>query len=372
MLPFDSDLKAIAVSPDGSKLYAADGLNNAVSVIDLSINEVVAIVGVGSNPSNIAIAPDSSRVYVANLGTPDSPDNTVSVISLIEDKNEDGELFFNITEVKVGVGPSGLAITPDGSKVYVTNSGSDTISVIDTSANEVKTIPVGLGPGGIAITSNDCESSKVYVANSADGTVSVIDVQNDTVIGDPIIVGIEPRGIAITLDCSKVYVANSASNTVSAITTSTNEVKTIPVGSNPGVVVVSPSGSRVYIANSGSNTVSVINIEDDTVIGEPIEVGPNPTGIAITGKGSKLYVANSGTDDEPGNIVSVIEVKTGDGELSFNVSEIQVTESEKASPVAITIKPDSSRVYVANVENISEIDVSTDKVIDTIAVSASN
>jgi YVTN family beta-propeller protein len=46
-----------------------------------------------------------------------------------------------------GTAPLGVAVTPDGSKVYVTNEGLNTVSVIDTATNTViGTIPVGTQP----------------------------------------------------------------------------------------------------------------------------------------------------------------------------------------------------------------------------------
>ena len=52
------------------------------------------------------------------------------------------------------------------------------------------------------------DGSKVYVANRSDNTVSVIATATNTVIGPPITVGSVPFGVAVTPDGSKVYVAN--------------------------------------------------------------------------------------------------------------------------------------------------------------------
>jgi YVTN family beta-propeller protein len=49
--------------------------------------------------------------------------------------------------ILVGSGASGIAVTPDGSKVYVANRGDNTVSVIDTATNTVVAVlPVGEGP----------------------------------------------------------------------------------------------------------------------------------------------------------------------------------------------------------------------------------
>ncbi|WP_423743104.1 YncE family protein, partial [Bacillus cereus] len=80
--------------------------------------------------------------------------------------------------------PRGIAITPDGTRAYVTNGSADTISVIDTSINAVigSPIPVGDAPRGIAITPN---GTRAYVVNQFDNTISVINMFTNTVIGSP-------------------------------------------------------------------------------------------------------------------------------------------------------------------------------------------
>src|SRR5437899_1497939 len=54
----------------------------------------------------------------------------------------------------VGLGPIAIAITPDGTRAYVTSNGSNTVTVIDTATNTVvATVTVGQGPlRGVAIT----------------------------------------------------------------------------------------------------------------------------------------------------------------------------------------------------------------------------
>lgn len=49
----------------------------------------------------------------------------------------------------VGVNPTGLAVSPDGSMLYVTNQGSNTTSLVDTTLYAVTNIPVGVAPYGV-------------------------------------------------------------------------------------------------------------------------------------------------------------------------------------------------------------------------------
>src|SRR5438105_1116204 len=92
---------------------------------------------------------------------------------------------------------------------YITNGGSNSVSVIDTATNRVvATIPFGSNPRGLAIDSN---GSSVYVTNFGSGTVSVIDVATNTVIGSPIDVGFHPYGIAVNPSGTRLYVGTSVS-----------------------------------------------------------------------------------------------------------------------------------------------------------------
>ena len=138
----------------------------------------------------------------------------------------------NITSRRSIAAATGLAliwlVTPVsavGQNAYITNQGvypnfSNKVTVVDTTTNKVvTTIEVGLAPAGVAVTP---DGSKVYVANEAvSGTVSVIDTATNAVSAT-VAVGSNPIGIAVKPDGSKVYVANKARHsTVSVIDTAT-------------------------------------------------------------------------------------------------------------------------------------------------------
>src|SRR2546425_1822382 len=158
---------------------------------------------------------------------------------------------------------------------YVTNEGSNTVSVIDTSTNTVvATIPVGVFPIGVAITP---DRTRAYVANAGSANVSVIDTATNTVF-KTIAVGSRPLGVAITPNGARAYVANSGSNNVSVINTENNTVvKTIPVADTPDGVGITADGARAYVTNSHSNNVSVIDTKTNTVV-HVIPVGVRPLG----------------------------------------------------------------------------------------------
>ncbi|MGH8917889.1 MAG: TIR domain-containing protein [Actinomycetes bacterium] len=77
--------------------------------------------------------------------------------------------------VPVGTDPWDVAITPDGGHAYIPNSGSGSVSVIDTGSNTITaTIPVGTDPEDVAITP---DGRHAYITNKGSGSVSVIDTE---------------------------------------------------------------------------------------------------------------------------------------------------------------------------------------------------
>ncbi len=125
--------------------------------------------------------------------------------------------------------------------MYVTNQGSNTVSVIDSSTNTViKTIPVGSAPQGVAYNSNN---NDMYVANSNSGGVSVIDSSTNTVI-KTIPVGKGPYNIAYNSNNNDMYVANLNDNTVSVIAMTQPPSHT--------TITSATDGNNNPVSNSGS------------------------------------------------------------------------------------------------------------------------
>jgi YVTN family beta-propeller protein len=111
-------------------------------VIDIATNNVVAtmFLGENQNPFEVAITPDGSRAYVTI--------NALNLVSVI-----DTTINTVIATIPVGLGPIGVATTPDGTRAYVADNDANTISVIDIANNTVTaTLGVGVSPNSIAIS----------------------------------------------------------------------------------------------------------------------------------------------------------------------------------------------------------------------------
>src|ERR1700736_1083162 len=128
-----------------------------------------------------------------------------------------------------------------------------------------------------------------YISNAGSNSVSVIDTETNTVVGSPLTVGSQPAGVAVTPDGKYAYVTNNGSNAISIIDSVTNRVLGSPItlGSQPAGIAITPDGKYAYVTNTNiqgftGSTVSVIKTATNTVIGSHITVGSGALGIAIT------------------------------------------------------------------------------------------
>jgi YVTN family beta-propeller protein len=254
-----------AVTPDGTRVYVTDGLQNVVKVINTATLAVSATINVGWSPHGLAVSPDGNQVYVANY-----TDGNISVIQASSNTV--------VGTIAVGAGPFAVAFSPDGTKAYVQNIDARTVSVINTATSTVTaTVPVGANPRGIAVSP---DGARAYVPNFDDNTVSVIDTASNAVVAT-VGVGGSPHSVAVTPDSSRVFVPNSASDTVSVISAVSNTVvNTITVGDGPRFVAATPDGGRVLVVNNFANSISFIKTSNETVI-DTVPVGPDPSVLGL-------------------------------------------------------------------------------------------
>jgi len=209
----------IAVNEALGQAYVANNDANTVDVFALPIapgSTPLTTINVGAGPLMVTVDPATYTVYVS-----DSSSNTVSVLQ------PRGGINFGVTTVPVGFEPVGIAINPLTNDVYVANSGSGTVSVLSGSSYQtLATIKTGGAPTGIDI---DTASNTAYVADAANNVIIPISLATNTP-GTPIPVGNAPFGVAFFLNPASpglpnlVYVTNSGSNFVSVINPATGKV----------------------------------------------------------------------------------------------------------------------------------------------------
>ncbi|MDD9375701.1 YncE family protein [Streptomyces sp. ZAF1911] len=313
----------------------------------------LAVLASVAAPASAATTPplgaqSGTFAYVANGGSDrlamiNTADNTVTgTFAVSTEPNAD---------------PNGVAVSPDGRRVYVANALANTMAIVFPADDSFLSVDVGNNPTAVAVSA---DGSRAYVTNQSDGSLSVINTVDVPVSVTTFDVGNNPQDLALAVNGTKAYIAIRPSFDVGAVAvvdTVTNTVeRTIPVGSFPQGVAANPDGTRVYVTNFGDGTVSVIDTANDTVVGT-IDVGggtTSPADVAVSPDGRRAYTANFGA----GN-VSVIDLTVTPPAVIANVDSGQ-------QPMGVAVTPDSSRVYVTSSGNdsVSAIDAATHTVIE--------
>ncbi len=235
--------------------------------------------------------------------------------------------------------PFVIAFTPDGTRAYVANIWSDTVSVIDTDPSStdfnkvVSTIEVGGTPVFVAFTP---DGARAYVTNADSDTVSVIDTDPSSTDFNKVVstitgLGMMPSTIAITPDGTRAYVTGSGNSSVLVIDTDPSStdfnkvVSTIEVGRASVFLAITPDGTRAYLTNDGDGTVSVIDTDPastdfNMVVSTITGLGMTPFVIAFTPDGTRAYVTSYSS--------SVLVIDTDPASTDFN-KVVSIIDPEK-------------------------------------------
>ena len=160
----DGRLLSSTISPDGTKLAALTHIEaSMVTIMDLTSGKVVQQVGLGQGDDNVAADGPLYSADGSTLWVPQAADilrYTVVAGGLLDPN----PTTIDLTDPKTGADdlPSGMALSTDGTKLYVALNGANTLGVIDTASNSlVAQIAVGNAPrqvvlaGGKAFVSNE-------------------------------------------------------------------------------------------------------------------------------------------------------------------------------------------------------------------------
>jgi len=253
---------------DESKLPPPDRTADGIGVVDIAARKVTTVLTSGSDPEQISLSADGSKVFVSNEDA-----GVASIIDVATNKI--------VGEVKVGGEPEGVTTSPNGQWVYVTSEEDNQIAVIDTASNKViKMFEVGARPRSSVFLP---DSSRAYVTAENGGTVHVVDTKTHSVVKTLKITGemARPMGAVASHDGRRVYVTTGRGTMLLAIDTAKDEVVgSVKVGTRPWGVEISPDGKRLYTANGPSNDVSVVDADTMTVIAT-VSAGRSPWGVAI-------------------------------------------------------------------------------------------
>ena len=116
-------------------------------------------------------------------------------------------------------------------------------------------------------------TNRLFVTNEGDDTVSVIDSRSGELV-KTINVGDRPRGIGFSPDRSLVYVALGEENAIGVIGTASLEVvKKIPAGSDPEAFDVHPNGN-IYLSNEDDGLATVLDPKARAITNNRVGIAP--------------------------------------------------------------------------------------------------
>ena len=307
--------------------YIANAGSNTVSVLDTATNAVTATVQVGESPRGVAVSHDGTRVYVTTNGGVSVIDTaSTSVIATVPAR-----------------GGMGIAVNPAGTRLYVASGGP--ILVVDTATNTV-TATVGDGntfhyTESVAVHP---DGSRVYASGwFSSGNVAVIDTASNTVIA---FVSIEDRGsnsvpathgLAVHPDGSRVFVAGTSGVSdvgVSIIDAVTNAVTgAVSTGGGCSDVAVHPDGRQIYGACRDPESLVTIDLASNAVVAR-VPVCLYPGGVAVDPEGAHVFAANTGCDalwviDTAANAVShILPLPSGSAPRGIAVGPVCLRDAD--------------------------------------------
>lgn len=233
--------------------------------------------------------------------------------------------------IVTGRAPTGVAVDSSSGTVYIANSGSNTVSVLDEkSGRVVGTIPVGTEPVDIVV---DPARGTGYVTYAFAGWVSVVDLQRREVtrnvqLGRGGRDGIDVAGLAVDPITGTVYVAETNAGVVAVIDGTTHAVTDRIKVREPLQVAVDPVRETVYVTTTTTSTtggVAVIDGKANTVV--RTIAGP-AAAVAVDTTTNTVYIT---TSRERSSSLRVIDGKSGQvrdtAELAYSADRVRVDEN---------------------------------------------
>ena len=239
---------------------------NTISIIDVQARKKAGEINLGNfrRPHGIDLDPRTGRLVV----TTENPDRLLLIDpakrSIIRDFDTKGK------------SPHMVALGPRYEWAYVSNTESATIAAIHLESGETKLIPSGKRPQGGTLSKN---GKLLYIVNSASGSITVIDTDRRSAVRT-ILVGNGPGRVELAAD-GKGLIYNLGEDQAVGFASlgSGKQTAVIPLGTRPLSLTLSLDGKLAYVGGQEIDTVFVISVGERRIVHKfktPNQAGPDP------------------------------------------------------------------------------------------------
>jgi len=280
---------AISMTAAAQTLVVGNKEANTVGFVDLAVGEMVRTLETGRGPHEVAISPDGATAAVVAYGTGPAPGHTLELFDLA------AATSLKTIDLTPHTRPHGIAWLPDGRHLVVTTEGSGQLAIVDTDAGEVSDT-VATGERGSHLLALGPAAERVYVSNLGSASFTVIDLDSRRRLAT-IPAGEGSEGIAVTPDGSEIWVTNRAADTVMVFDAESYARKAlIEAGQMPIRVAISPDGAVAAVSNARASSLTVIDTQSKEVL-RTVELTPSggwqgaPVTLLFDPDGSRLFVA---------------------------------------------------------------------------------
>lgn len=266
----------LAISTDGRYVYATDnGMlwmtdpgqgGNTVSIVDVAAESLAGTIDLGAHrrPHGIAVVPATGNLLV----TTELP----SALLMVDPRTRKIVKVWDIQ----GKAPHLVKLAHDGVWAYTSNTDTGTVSAVNLQTGEVKVIPVGERPQGMAFSP---DGSRLYVTNLNSNSISIVDTRTKTHIGD-ISTGQGPVRIMITPDGkTAVYALQTGDAVGFANLASRKEELQVKLPGQPVSLTFSADNQLAFSSVQSQDKIFVIPLgtrKIEKIISTPAGSGPDP------------------------------------------------------------------------------------------------
>jgi len=271
-------------------------------------------VATGDGPHEIELSSDGKTAFVSNYGS-SVPGNSLSVVDVATRKEikrvdlgelrrphgltfSNGHLYLTAEASKriarldpatqridwtFETGQDGthmVLASPNGAKLFATNMGSNSVSIIERGAGTAwtqKLVKVGDGPEALDLAA---DGRTLWTAHSRDGGISIIDTAKGSVTQTFDAKTKRSNRLKLTKDGRLVLVSDLSAGELVILDARTRaERARLKLGQSPTGILIPPDGEQAYVAVSGDNHIAVVDLKTLSVT-RKIATGNSPDGMA--------------------------------------------------------------------------------------------